>query len=188
MLSQKVAQQSLRRLAVQQPYALRWSLMNSASPAAVALGRNIQTRHAASSTNSSDPTKLLEKQRLNRPVSPHLTIYRPQITWIGSSIHRVTGLMLSGSLYLYATAYLASPVLGWDLGSASAVAAFAALPVVAKVALKATLALPFTYHCMNGVRHLIWDLGTGLTNPQVIKSGWTVVGLSTISALLLAFL
>ncbi|PYH92227.1 cytochrome b560 subunit of succinate dehydrogenase [Aspergillus ellipticus CBS 707.79] len=188
MLSQKVAQQSLRRLAVQQPYALRWSLMNAASPAAIALGRNIQTRQAATSSNSSDPTKLLAQQRLNRPVSPHLSIYRPQITWIGSSIHRVTGLMLSGSLYLYATAYLASPMLGWDLGSASAVAAFAGLPIIAKVALKATLAMPFTYHCMNGVRHLIWDLGVGLTNPQVIKSGWTVVGLSTISALLLAFL
>ncbi|RAK98952.1 succinate dehydrogenase cytochrome b560 subunit [Aspergillus ibericus CBS 121593] len=188
MISQKVAQQSLRRLAVQQPYALRWSLMNSASPAAVALGRNIQTRQAATSSNSSDPSKILAQQRLVRPVSPHLTIYRPQITWIGSSIHRITGLMLSGGLYVYASAYLASPLLGWDLGSASAVAAFAALPVLAKVALKATMAMPFTYHCMNGVRHLIWDTGAGLTNAQVIKSGWTVVGLSTISALLLAFL
>ncbi|CAL00251.1 succinate dehydrogenase cytochrome B subunit, mitochondrial [Aspergillus awamori] len=188
MLSQKVAQQSLRRLAVQQPYALRWSLMNSVSPAAVALGRTVQTRHAATSSNSSDPTKLLAQQRLNRPVSPHLSIYRPQITWIGSSIHRITGIALSGSLYLYASAYLASPMLGWDLGSASAAAAFAALPVVAKVALKTTMALPFTYHCMNGVRHLIWDTGAGLTNPQVIKSGWTVVGLSTLSALILAFL
>jgi hypothetical protein len=43
MFSQKVAQQSLRRLAVQQPYAMRSSLMR-ASPAAVALGQNIQTR------------------------------------------------------------------------------------------------------------------------------------------------
>ncbi|RAH71807.1 succinate dehydrogenase cytochrome b560 subunit [Aspergillus aculeatinus CBS 121060] len=188
MLSQKVAQQSLRRLAVQQPYALRWSLMNSVSPAAVTLGRNVQMRQATTSTTTSDPNKLLAEQRLRRPVAPHLSIYKPQITWIGSSLHRITGIALSGSLYLYATAYLASPMLGWDLGSASAVAAFGALPVLAKVLLKATMAMPFTYHCMNGVRHLIWDTGRGLTNPQVIKTGWTVVGLSTISALILALL
>ncbi|BAE63756.1 succinate dehydrogenase cytochrome b560 subunit [Aspergillus flavus] len=188
MISQKVAQQSLRRLAVQQPYAMRWSLMNSATPAAVAMGRFMQTRQAATTSNTSDPTKILAQQRLNRPVSPHLSIYRPQITWIGSSFHRITGFALSGSLYLYATAYLASPLLGWHLESASVAAAFAALPIVAKVLLKGFMALPFTYHCFNGVRHLVWDLGRGITNQQVIKSGWTVVGLSVLSALALAFL
>ncbi|KJK68074.1 Succinate dehydrogenase/Fumarate reductase transmembrane subunit [Aspergillus parasiticus SU-1] len=203
MISQKVAQQSLRRLAVQQPYAMRWSLMNSATPAAVAMGRFMQTRfrmgcyvmeirfyqaQAATTSNTSDPTKILAQQRLNRPVSPHLSIYRPQITWIGSSFHRITGFALSGSLYLYATAYLASPLLGWHLESASVAAAFAALPIVAKVLLKGVMALPFTYHCFNGVRHLVWDLGRGITNQQVIKSGWTVVGLSVLSALALAFL
>ncbi|GMF78315.1 unnamed protein product [Aspergillus oryzae] len=146
------------------------------------------TRQAATTSNTSDPTKILAQQRLNRPVSPHLSIYRPQITWIGSSFHRITGFALSGSLYLYATAYLASPLLGWHLESASVAAAFAALPIVAKVLLKGFMALPFTYHCFNGVRHLVWDLGRGITNQQVIKSGWTVVGLSVLSALALAFL
>lgn len=68
------------------------------------------------------------------------------------------------------------------------VAVFGALPVIAKVSLKAIVALPFTYHSFNGVRHLIWDLGRGLTNPAIIKSGWTVVGLSVISALVLALI
>ncbi|KAH8423589.1 succinate dehydrogenase cytochrome b560 subunit [Aspergillus melleus] len=187
MFSQKVAQQSLRRLAVQQPYAMRWSMMNSASPAAIALGKNIQTRYTASTTNTSDPTKILEQQRLNRPVAPHLSIYRPQITWYASAFNRVTGVALSGGLYLFATAYLAAPLLGWHLESPSLVAAFAALPIVAKVAIKGTVAFPFTFHCMNGVRHLVWDLGRGITNQQVIRSGWTVVGLSVASALFLAF-
>ncbi|KAL3481795.1 hypothetical protein BJX99DRAFT_218247 [Aspergillus californicus] len=188
MISQKVAQQSLRRLAVQQPYAMRWSLVNAASPAAVAIGRNIQTRYAATSTNTTDPTKILAEQRLRRPVSPHLSIYRPQITWYGSAAHRVTGIMLSGPLYLWATAYLASPLLGWHLESASMVAAFAALPVLAQVGLKGFFALPFTYHCMNGLRHLMWDTGRGITNKQVIQTGWTVVGLSTVTALVLALI
>lgn len=146
------------------------------------------SRPVSSSPNTEDPTQILAKQRLNRPIAPHLSIYRPQIGWIGSSLHRITGVALSGTLYLWATAYLASPALGWHLESASMVAAMGALPLAAKVALKATLALPFTYHCMNGVRHLIWDTGRALTNPAIIKSGWTVVGLSVTSATALAFL
>ncbi|RHZ44634.1 succinate dehydrogenase cytochrome b560 subunit [Aspergillus thermomutatus] len=189
MISQKVAQQSLRRLAVQQPYAMRWSLMNSASPAAVAMGRNVQKRHATTSTTTqADASKILAQQRLNRPVSPHLSIYRPQITWIGSSAHRITGIALSGSLYLFATAYLAAPLFGWHLESASIAAAFGALPIAAKVLIKGTAAFPFVYHCLNGVRHLVWDLGRGISNQQVIKSGWAVVGLTVVSALTLALL
>ncbi|KAJ5482615.1 hypothetical protein N7475_001427 [Penicillium sp. IBT 31633x] len=187
MFSQKVAQQSLRRLAVQQPFVMRSSVMG-ASPVAIALGKNIQTRQVTSSPNTEDPNEILIKQRLNRPIAPHLTIYKPQIGWIGSSLHRISGIALSGSLYLWATAYLVSPALGWHVESASMVAAMAALPIAAKVLLKTTLALPFTYHCMNGLRHLMWDLGRGLTNPVIIKTGWTVVGLSIASAVGLALI
>lgn len=94
--------------------------------------------------------------------------------------------MLSGSLYLFASAYLISPLLGWHLESASLAAAFAALPIAAKIGMKFTMALPFTFHCFNGVRHLVWDLGKQLTNKQVITTGWTVVGLTLSSALALA--
>ncbi|KAJ5685766.1 hypothetical protein N7536_008385 [Penicillium majusculum] len=188
MFSQKVVQQSMRRLAVQQPIAMRSSMMG-ASPMAVTLGKNIQTRQQVTSApNTEDPSQILVKQRLQRPIAPHLTIYKPQIGWIGSSLHRITGVALSGSLYLWATAYLASPALGWHLESASMVAAMGALPLVAKVLLKTTIALPFTYHCMNGIRHLMWDLGRGLTNPVIIKTGWTVIGLSVASAVGLALI
>ncbi|KAJ5272541.1 hypothetical protein N7478_007666 [Penicillium angulare] len=186
MFSQKVAQQSLRRLAVQQPNLMQ-SMVMRASPAAIAVG-NVQKRLNTSSTDKEDPTQILARQRLNRPIAPHLTIYKPQIGWIGSSLHRITGVALSGTLYLWAAAYLAAPTLGWHLESASMVAAMGALPLAAKVLLKSTMALPFTYHAMNGVRHLTWDLGRGLTNPAIIKSGWTVIGLSVTSAIALAFL
>jgi succinate dehydrogenase (ubiquinone) cytochrome b560 subunit len=141
-----------------------------------------------SSPNTEDPNQILVKQRLARPVAPHLSIYKPQITWIGSSLHRITGIALSGTLYLWATAYLVSPAVGWHIESASMVASFGALPLAAKVLLKTTLALPFTYHSFNGLRHLMWDLGRGLSNPAIIKTGWTVVGLSVASALGLALL
>lgn len=145
-------------------------------------------RYTASTTNPEDPTKNLAQQRLNRPVSPHLSIYKPQITWIGSSAHRLTGIVLSGGLYLWATAYLASPLLGWHLESASMAAAFGALPLLAKVALKGTVAFPFAYHSLNGIRHLTWDTGRAFSNQAVIKTGWTVVGLSAVSAFILALL
>lgn len=54
--------------------------------------------------------------------------------------------------------------------------------------MKLGLAMPFTYHCINGVRHLVWDTGRFLTNKQVIQTGWAMVGLSTVSALALALL
>lgn len=148
----------------------------------------VYRQQVTSAPKTEDPSQILIKQRLQRPIAPHLTIYRPQIGWIGSSLHRITGVALSGTLYIWATAYLVSPTLGLHLESASMVAAMGALPLVAKVLLKTTLALPFTYHCMNGLRHLMWDLGRGLSNPVIIKTGWAVVGLSVASALGLALI
>ncbi|PGH02533.1 succinate dehydrogenase, cytochrome b556 subunit [Blastomyces parvus] len=129
-----------------------------------------EQRQIASSTKGSDPNDLLRKQRLNRPTSPNLTIYRPQITSVLSILHRNTGLLVSGSFYLFFAAYVASPWLGWHIDSTSLAASFGALPVAAKVLLKTTVALPFTFHSFNGVRHLVWDVGRGLTNKQVIRS------------------
>lgn len=129
---------------------------------------------------------ILVAQRLRRPVAPHLTIYKPQITWIGSGLNRVTSIMLSGPLYLFAIAYLAAPALGWSLTSATLAAGFAKWPVVLKVFAKIVAALPFTYHSINGLRHLAWDTGSQLTNQQVIRTGWAAVGLTVVSTLTLA--
>jgi succinate dehydrogenase (ubiquinone) cytochrome b560 subunit len=145
-------------------------------------------RPTSSTTNTTDPSEILAQQRLKRPVSPHLTIYRPQITWYASSLHRITGSIGSGALYVFATAYLAAPLVGWHLESASIAAAFGALPLAAKFIIKLGVALPITFHSFNGVRHLIWDTGRQLTNKQVIRTGWTVVGLSSIAAIVLAML
>lgn len=95
---------------------------------------------------------------------------------------------MSGSLYVFATAYLVAPLLGWHLESASIAAAFGSLPIAIKAFIKFSLSLPFTYHSFNGVRHLWWDLCKGIENKAIIKSGWTVVGLSVASALTLAFI
>lgn len=133
-----------------------------------------------------DSYKILVEQRKHRPTSPHLTIYRPQITWYLSALNRITGCILSGTFYLFGISYLVAPVLGWHLESASIAAAVASWPLFVKVAAKMTLAFPFTFHAFNGLRHLTWDMGKQIKNIQVIRTGWAVVGVSVVSALFLA--
>ena len=99
----------------------------------------------------------------------------------------MTGAILSGGLYVFGFSYLVAPVFGWDLTSASLAASFGSLPLLAKVFLKFSLAWPFTFHSLNGVRHLVWDMGWLFKNDQVSQTGWTVVGLSVVSALGLCF-
>lgn len=150
-----------------------------------ALTRQVTTQKTAS---SSDGYEILAAQRLKRPVSPHLSIYKPQITWYASALNRISGSILSGGFYLFFAAYAVAPLLGWHLESVSLAAAFGALPLAAKLGLKFTAALPFTFHSLNGVRHLVWDMGKQIRNQQVARSGWLVVGLSLVGAAGLALM
>ncbi|KAL2007461.1 hypothetical protein VTN00DRAFT_8899 [Thermoascus crustaceus] len=113
--------------------------------------------------------QILARQRLSRPTSPHLGIYKWQITSVVSSLERITGIIFAGGLYVFSTAYFASPYLGWDLSSASMAAAFGALPVAVKAAAKFCVAWPFAFHCFNRAKYLVWSAGGLLTNRQV---GW----------------
>lgn len=58
---------------------------------------------------------------------------------------------------------------------------------VSKGFMKGVVSLPFTYHCWNGVRHLVWDSGRQFANRQVQVSGYFVIGLTVVSSLGLAF-
>jgi succinate dehydrogenase (ubiquinone) cytochrome b560 subunit len=64
------------------------------------------------------------------------------------------------------------------------------LPVLVKGGLKFVLAWPFVFHAVNGVRHLIWDVGYGYVKPKanLVKVGWAVWGVSLAGGLGLAFL
>jgi succinate dehydrogenase / fumarate reductase cytochrome b subunit len=106
----------------------------------------------------------------NRPLSPHLQIYRPQITSVLSILHRITGVFMSlGALLL---AY-------WLLALASGPVAYAdALGILGSgpvMVLLFGLSFCFFYHLCNGIRHLAWDAGWGFELPQVYASGWAVV-------------
>ncbi|TVY15768.1 Succinate dehydrogenase cytochrome B subunit [Lachnellula arida] len=188
MLTQRIAQQSLRRLAASQPGLASQSMAfkKFAAPAAI-MGSSLQTRPVATQPiKPSDSYEILVAQRKNRPNSPHLTIYKWQIPWILSITNRITGSVLSGAFYIFGSAYLVAPLFGWHLDSASMAAAFGAWPVAAKVLTKFAFALPFTFHSFNGIRHFVWDSGKAFKNATVIKTGWAVMGLTGVSSLALA--
>jgi len=84
--------------------------------------------------------------------------------------------------------YLIAPVTGWHYESPSIAAAFATWLVTLKIATMLAIAIPFTFHSFNGIRHLGWDTGRQFTNKTVIRTGWAVVGISTVSALYLAIM
>jgi len=141
----------------------------------------------ASTESAAAEQKILAQQRLKRPIAPHLSIYRPQITWYASSFHRITGFVLSASFYAYFLLYLAGPWVGVHVESLGLKEKVAKLSKTTKMAIKGILATSFTFHSFNGVRHLTWDTGSMLTNSAIIKSGWTVVAISALSTGYLLF-
>jgi succinate dehydrogenase / fumarate reductase cytochrome b subunit len=109
----------------------------------------------------------------NRPLSPHLQIYRPQLTSILSITHRLTGIALSlGTLLL--VWWIASIVRGSE--SYSLVQGFIGSFIGRLLLFGWTFALFF--HLANGIRHLAWDAGWGFKLDEAYRSGWAVVAAS----------
>ncbi|KIM26273.1 hypothetical protein M408DRAFT_330656 [Serendipita vermifera MAFF 305830] len=137
-----------------------------------------RTTHRQIKTDSLTPVDartILDKQRLNRPLSPELTIYQPQITWILSIMHRFTGAGLSVGMYAFFLSYLAAPVVGVPLDSAHIIDFIHQLPEWAKLSGKTILSAPFVFHTLNGMRHLQWDVVKGMNNAAVKRSGYAVL-------------
>ena len=110
-----------------------------------------------------------------RPLSPHLQIYRPQLTSIMSISHRVTGAALAAGTLLLCLWLLA-------LAAGDVWYALAAMvighPIGIFILFGYSVAL--VYHALNGVRHLTWDRGIGLTIPMVYRSGQFVLLLTIV--------
>ena len=107
---------------------------------------------------------------VHRPLSPHLQVYRPQLTSILSSLHRATGIALSvGVLYLAV----------WVVFASASVETYAKFQgfngsIVGRLVLGGWLFCMF-YHLFNGIRHLFWDAGYGFELKDAYRSGWIVV-------------
>ena len=106
----------------------------------------------------------------NRPLSPHLQVYRPQWTSVLSISHRATGIALSiGGVFL--AWWLAAIAAGPESYDAFAECAGSFL---GRLALFVWTFCLF-YHLMDGIRHLMWDAGMWLELEQARKSGMHVV-------------
>lgn len=118
-----------------------------------------------------------------RPLSPHLTVYRPQITMVLSITHRILGAFLAVS-----TPFLVC----WLMTIAAGPTAYAEMQTVlshwfAKLVLLAW-AFAIFYHMSNGIRHLFWDVGQGYEISSLYRSGYMVVASASTLTLLTAYL
>jgi succinate dehydrogenase / fumarate reductase cytochrome b subunit len=113
----------------------------------------------------------------NRPLSPHISVYRFAYTMALSILHRGTGLLLTAGLVLLVV-FLASVAKGAT--SYDAFRTFAS--GIAGRLLIAAFLIGFCYHLANGIRHLLWDLGLGMERVQARRSGAVVVALTVLGA------
>ena len=106
----------------------------------------------------------------NRPLSPHLQVYKPQLTSLLSICHRMTGIGLAvGALLL----------VGWLFAAASGPESFAKYQDFNGSWFGRLLLFGWTFclffHLCNGIRHLVWDVGRGYELTSVNRSGILVV-------------
>ena len=109
----------------------------------------------------------------NRPLSPHLQIYRWQWTMTLSILHRGTGMVLSlGAVYLFY----------WLVALASGPEAFGTAQSIAGSVIGQIVLFGVTfsvfYHLCNGIRHLFWDMGKGFELNTAQASAYTVVAVA----------
>ncbi len=106
----------------------------------------------------------------DRPLSPHLQVYRPQLTSVLSITHRLTGVVLVfGTLLL----------VYWLVAVATGAAAYdTAQTLIGSVLGRLLLfgwSVALFFHLCNGIRHLFWDAGFLLELPALYRSGWAMV-------------
>ena len=111
----------------------------------------------------------------DRPLSPHISIYRWPITMASSILHRATGLAMAVGFIV---------LVGWLFDAASGPAVYAKFIGVMDSTVGLILLIgwsfAFFYHLSNGIRHLVWDTGRGLEKDQATASAWFVIVLSVV--------
>jgi len=116
---------------------------------------------------------------VERPLSPHLQIYKPQITMVTSITHRITGVALAGGTLL---------LTWWLIAAAAGPDAYATVNGFMESWFGRLVLFGFTwalfFHLCNGIRHLFWDAGKGFELPAMRKSGMAAIIMSVVLTLL----
>lgn len=117
------------------------------------------------------------KHVINRPISPHLTIYKVQVTSVFSIIHRMTGAFLAIAIYLFC---ILPFIHDHYITNSFYFNVIQQYIFIIQQCLLFFIVFSFTYHFLNGIRHLIWDKSIGLTNESIVKTSYFVL-IGTIS-------
>ncbi len=120
----------------------------------------------------------------NRPLSPHLQVYRLPFTALTSISHRISGVMLSGGALV---------LVYWVFAAASGPKAYAqASGLLGSFPMQVLMfiwSFVLFYHLCNGIRHLVWDAGHGFDLAAARRGGQIVIasaGVLTLLAWLIA--
>jgi len=126
--------------------------------------------------NSKKSNSDMQKER---PLSPHLSVYKPQITSVLSILNRIFGsfMAVSTPVLVYWLTAIASGPEAYESLQACFSNWFAKLFLVA-------WAFAFFYHMSNGVRHLFWDVGQGYELETLNKSGYAVIASAIVLTLI----
>jgi len=117
-----------------------------------------------------------------RPLSPHLSVYKFKYTLLTSILNRFTGLALSLGLLL---------LVYWLLALACGALAYQrAWPVLSHLLAKVVYAgvlIAFCYHLVAGARHLVWDTARGMERAQAYRSSWIIAAITAVLAIALGY-
>ena len=118
----------------------------------------------------------MHKNSNNRPTSPHLEVYRWNVSSITSILHRVTGVALHFSVlvlawYLTYYAYQVNVVDSAETCDCPMNTIFANIFSLALI----FIAFSLYYHLCNGIRHLFWDIGKGFELKDAKRNGYLVL-------------
>jgi len=122
-------------------------------------------------------------KKQNLPLSPHLQIYKPQITSVLSIMHRITGFSLSFMIILSIFGLLTIAV--GELYYNIFIIYLTSFPVKL-IFFPAVFGL--SYHMLNGIRHIIWDFGFLMSNRQASISGILIITLSILISIYIFYL
>ena len=126
---------------------------------------------------------LKEKTKFDRPLSPHLSVYKPQFTSVLSIFHRITGVALLFSLIL-ALIWVLCIAISKELYILMKII-FLSVPI--KILIFFTIFI-FWYHFCTGIRHLIYDLGKGFEYSFINYSAYIIIFTSLSLSFLTYFL